>query len=750
MRWLKLPCLARDAAGLPVASPLEQRLGFGIALAASVWFALAAAWEMFGPMLAGHYASSASVGIIGENMWRWRMLGPVWEYTAARPAPSAYYCHHPWGIFWTEALLLKLLGRHDYLCRLPAVLLSAATPPLLFALGRAMWRPAAGAVAAAAFTVLPICLGFAPFNALEVPVMAWSLLGLWGFVRHTQTGARRHLAASLLGFTLALHSDWPAYVLVGELLAFGLCRGLLLRRWRGGRVALRPYFQWWVLLAGLTAAMALLYVYLFHSAHGLKALFDSYHIRTAGAETPILKVLAARRYWLELTFTPIAIGLGALAVVVCAARFALARCEREILPLAVFGMAAFQYLVFKQGADIHIFWPHYFAAFFALGMGALADSAIGLGQALAARIGRGSERRSWVPLVAVVGLFLAGLGAILRDGLPALRYAHGTGGRFNEKGLFIESDGVKTAVLAWLAPQLGPNATVGLHAGMKSTWAQMWTLGGRVVREGSPLSAAGTIEDAYVAYSPFLPDADQERLASEQHVRAVGPVWVVMRGERPAPIDAFAVVEREPSWLQWYFAYGTEPVRSLVPDPYATWELRTHFGQPAEAPGVPPSTLEQRRIAHNLDKSLGDEPGAAELAGQIASELGGPRVTFEDGTELVGTRFEPGVQSVLRLMFRAAGPVSGNVDLQVTSRVIERDAWSSTMADPTVRQVAQPLGLSPKRWRPGWLYSHAVVIRKRPGTEVYELWFMGRRTTADPTHGTTPQGQSIVELLRLR
>jgi len=50
---------------------------------------------------------------------------------------------------------------------------------------------------------------------------------------------------------------------------------------------------------------------------------------------------------------------------------------------------------------------------------------------------------------------------------------------------------------------------------------------------------------------------------------------------------------------------------------------------------------------------------------------------------------------VLRLMFRAAGPVSGNVDLQVTSRVIERDAWSSTMADPTVRQVAQPLGLSP-------------------------------------------------------
>ena len=749
MPWLKPPCLVRDAAGLPLARRLEQRLSFGIALAASVWFFLAAAWEMSGPMLAGHYASSASVGIMGENMWRWHMIGPVWEYTSARPPASAYYCHHPWGIFWTQALLMKLLGRHDYLCRLPAILLSGATPPLLFALSRAIWRPAAGAVAAAAFTVLPICLGFAAFNALEVPVMAWSLLGLWGFVRHTQTGARRHLVASLLGFTLALHADWPAYLLVGGLLAFGLCRALLLPRWCFGRVALRPYAKWWVLLASFTVATALLYLYLFHSARGLTALFDGYRMRAAGAETPLLKVLAARRYWLELTFTPIAIALGALAVVVGAARFALARYEHEILPLLLFGMAAVQYVVFKQGADVHIFWPHYFAAFFALGMGALADSALWLGQGLASRFVRSSERQSWIPLAAVVGLFLAVLGAILRDGLPALHYAHGTGGRFNEKGVFIESDGVKTAVLAWLAPQLRPDATIGLHPGMKATWAQVWTLGGRVVKTDRPTATAGAREAAYVAHTPFLPDADQELLASAHHVRAMGPVWVVTRDERPAPIDAFTVVEREPSLFEWYFIYGTEPVRSLVPDPYATWELRTHFGQPAQAPSVPPSTIEQRRIAHNLAKSLGDEPKAAELARQIASEFGGPHVTLADGTELVGTRFEPGVQPVLRLMFRAGGPLSANVELHVQSRVIERAAWSSTMADPTVREVALPLGLSPKRWRPGWLYSHAVVVRKRPGTEVYELWLGGRRPAANATHWPAPPATPAVELLRL-
>ena len=93
----------RDLDGLPVHDTdgaLEARVSRAVALVATVWFALAAAWELFGPLLAGHYASSASVGIIAENMLRWKIAGPVWEYTAARPPPSAYYCHHPWGIFW--------------------------------------------------------------------------------------------------------------------------------------------------------------------------------------------------------------------------------------------------------------------------------------------------------------------------------------------------------------------------------------------------------------------------------------------------------------------------------------------------------------------------------------------------------------------------------------------------------------------------------------------------------------------------
>src|SRR5262249_4356877 len=148
-------------------------------------------------------------------------------YTTTRPTPAMYYCHHPWGIFWTTAALMKVFGRHDFICRLAPILLSAATPPILSALGRAIWRPAAGAAAAAAFVVLPISLAFANFNALEVPVMAWSLLGLWGFVRMTQAGRLRHLAVALVGSVLSLHADWPAFVLAGTMLGFGLLRGFL-------------------------------------------------------------------------------------------------------------------------------------------------------------------------------------------------------------------------------------------------------------------------------------------------------------------------------------------------------------------------------------------------------------------------------------------------------------------------------------------------------------------------------------------
>ena len=69
----------------------------------------------------------------------------MWEYTTTQPGKGMYYCHHPWGIFWSTAVLMKVFGRHDFICRLAPVLLSAATPPLLSALARITWNGDSGA-----------------------------------------------------------------------------------------------------------------------------------------------------------------------------------------------------------------------------------------------------------------------------------------------------------------------------------------------------------------------------------------------------------------------------------------------------------------------------------------------------------------------------------------------------------------------------------------------------------------------------
>jgi len=748
MRWPRFTPLKRDHDGLPIVSDAELYTARVVAVLATVGFTLVAAWEMFGPLLAGHYAASASVGIIADNMLQWNIGGPVWEYTAREPVPNQYYCHHPWGIFWTTAALMKVFGRYDFVCRLAPVLLSSATPPLFYALGRAIWRPAAGAAAALCFVVLPISLAFANFNALEVPVIAWSLLGMWGFVRHTQTAKRRHLVLSLAGFFMALHADWPAYVLVGTLLAFGLMRALPLRR-LFGPLKFRRYVTWWILLATLAVGTGLLYLYLFQSAGKLNDLLQSYHGRSLGRDTPLDQVLNSRRYWIELSFTPVAIALGKVAAIVCAGRLLGTRREHEVIPLAVLLMATFQYVAFKQGADIHIFWPHYFAAFFALGMGALTATALALGEWSAKRNGRS-------PLGARVGIAAAVLLIaliIVRDGFGVLAYARGSGGRFNEKGRLIHSDGAKTAFLRWLDPQLDPKAVVTTHASMKTTWAQMWTLR-RVVRQHQPPPPPEDERAVYLIDTRFMYDETQQRVAAKHHITAVGPFWKLTPGAPHQAIDAHAIVELEPSVFESYFISGTEPQRFIAQDAYRTWELRHHFDQAATPPDKPPHNFEQVRIAHNLALARGHGATAEAHFQRLSAQLVEPRARFDDGSELLGVRFQNVGRATLTLLFRAGAPHPHDIQIGVESRVIEPASWSTTMADPTVREVGIPAALSPRRWRQGYLYSYPVVIRKRPGTEVFSLYFKLRRLGPGrdlpaPHVPKTKAGARAVEVLRL-
>lgn len=738
--WLS-SSLPRGIDGRPIAGPLEVRVACGVLAVATLWFGLVAAWELFGPLLAGHYASSASLGIIGENMLRWKIAGPVWEYTTSRPSPALYYCHHPWGIFWTTVPFLKIFGHHDFVCRLPAVLLSVATPPLLYAVARSIWRPAAGAMAALAFTVLPIALSFANFNALEVPVIAWGLLMTWGFVRLTQTSRRRYLFVAVLGALLALNADWPAFVLVGGLLAFGLFRAVLLPRRAFGGFDARRYMQWWALAATSAVLTLAAYVAVFHGAGKLTDLLDSYGHRSSGNALSLAAVLQARRYWIELSFTPVAILLGKVGAVLALGRLVVRRSEHEVVPLVWLGMATAQYVVFKQGADIHVFWPHYFAAYFALAVGALVATLASLLGAVP-RFGR--ERGA----VLAMALMALPLSMVLRDGVPALVYARATGGRFNEKGNLIHSDGAKTEFLRWLSRggQLGD--VVEMHAGMKTTWAQVWALDGRVVRANRPLPgrSGGRPSPVYLADSRFLPDASQAELTARFHVVAVGPFWKIDPAEGWAPLTGYSFAEREPSWWEWYLLSGTEPRRTIVADPFLTAQLRAHFDQPVEHPTESPRSLEQRIVAHDLAVMAHDQERADALLRELRRSLRPPEARFDDGTELVGAHFHAGARPLLTLVLRAGGSLSAETTLVVRSKVVEPASLSTTMADPLVRDVGLPLAIAPTRWRAGFLYAVPIPIRKRPGTEVFSMSFAASKGRIVPR---PVSGAASVEVLRL-
>ena len=733
-----------DSSGLSNTSRGELIASRLLTALASLAFLIAACWELFGPQLAGHYASSAAIGISAENMLRWHIAGPVTAYLAAHPGSGAYYSHHPWWIFWTELPFVLLFGHRDFVCRLPAVLLSAATPALVYATGRALWRPAAGAVAAVAFVVLPITLAFAQFNALEVPVIAWGLLATWGFVRYTQTWRGKHLAISTVAIFVAMDCDWPALLLVAALLGFGL----LMTPLRGPNgfepVDLRRYGRQWVLWLAAALFTVAFYFVLFKSLGTLPALSGSYALRAKGNDTPLLAVLEQRRYWIELCFTPIAIALGKLALPLILGRLAWLRREREFVPLAWLVVATVQYVVFKEGADIHIFWPHYFAVYFALAMGAIVATLIPAADWLLrrARVGHPSGARA-----AMVVLALLPLAAILRDGLPALVYARGTGGRFNEKGRLIDSDGAKVAFLQFVASRIPPDVPVDMHEGMKNNWSLMWALGGRPVgaKQPVPTGPATDGHDVYLLDSRFVSDEVQDELARRFHIVAVGPFWLIRRSEPASPVEASSFVETEPSLWEWYFVSGTEPHREIVPDPFLTWELRVHLGQPAAPPAETPRTFEQRRIAHNVAVASGDLAGAARLEAALASELSPVHSRLDDGIELWGTRYQDGARPLLTLVVKAAGPVANDMQLRVRSVVLSPARFSTTMADPVVREVGLPLGIAPRRFHAGFLYQDDVPVRKRPGVERYTASLSGSRAAAG---GTEESGG--IEVLRLQ
>jgi 4-amino-4-deoxy-L-arabinose transferase-like glycosyltransferase len=695
-----------------LASDLESRFARVVTWLAALFIGCVGLWEIASPLVAGHYASTASMGIIADNMRRWDIVAPVWLYTDVPPDPSLYYCHHPWGIFWTTTLIQALFGRSDVTCRIAPAALSVMTVLLLSALGRALWRPLAGAVAAVVFVVLPISLAFAQFNALEVPLMAWSALFLWGWARFRRTKRRRHMAAMLAGATMALHADWPGYVLVGLVLMLDLASLVF-----GSRKLDRRLGIGWALLASTAVLAGGFYLFMFTRYGAMNDLMASYELRRGAEEISIRELIEARSTWDEWMLTR------AFAVLMTAgtiATFVRAWDERRIEALAptlVLAMAAFQYVVFRQGAWIHVFWPHTFALALALASGALVATAAPWIAKLAVRSPRLAGRGHAVTLL----LCMVGALVVLRDGLDLLVWARRTGGRFDERGLPIETDAAAIALLRVLDRELPPDARVGLHESMAPTWAHTWALGGRVVDHEAELPRSRDADqDVVIADLRNLKPGAIERLLRSSTVRLVDQYAVVTPGRGPLTSETLAA--REPAFAERIFGAAFEPVRTVQPSPFPAWLVADHFGGSLPSLDREPETIEELAVMHDAALALQGGAGAEPYRLSIGRRLEGPEVPFEHGGRLLGAVVTRGASPRAVLVVAADGPAPEGWGLAARALVVDGPALS------LARQPAgatRDLGLKwlvvPSRWKHAYLYTASFDLLPRPGIEAIEV-----------------------------
>ncbi len=732
------------------APPLEhttERVARIAVIVATVWYALAVGWCLFERVGAGHDALAASRSIMAENFWRWGIWGPVRQYVLEKPKPDAYYIHHPFGSYWLVGALFRVFGRHAFVARLAPALQSIAMPPLLYAIGRRLWGTVPGALSALGYVVIPMALAFGHMAGFEVPTAFACLVTTWGYLRFSEHWQKRWMLVSLLGVTWGVNVDWNYVIFLAGALGLLTAGAIFLpARWYG-RVQIRPFVQWALLSAAIATTCVVAWIWYFHQIGALEDLLKSDIKRSSGYDAPLPGVLRARSYWIDATFTPLAVFLGKVAFVLFVVRVLFLRRTNEVLVLSIWLMALVTYVKFKNGADVHIYWPFAFATYFALALGMLTQCLMTLVRWVLV-VRRRKDERGVVPLAVFAAMSLVPL-MMLPDGIDGLRYADATGGRFNEKGTRDWRDVDKAQALEWFGAQMTPAAVVQFNESMRSTWAFDWALH-RPLHPVSALPGAPDDERYWVGDLQFLLSKDQIQLASAYKLVVLDHFVMIDRQAPKAPLDAYVFDEREPKRLEWYFTNGTEPVRTVRPDAWATWELRNAWNQlPNPLPTGEPQTLEEIRIAHNAALSRGDTAAATRYEQQLTTMLDTTVATgFSDGTRLLGQKFKPGVLPSLSLFFRAAGTSNDEYEFAISSVVDRRRFLSLVPADDKTKQLGAPFLVPPRLWRLGYIYSEHAPMHHRPGVER----FSGRmEPRSKDFHAPKPlDGEGEIPLVTLR
>ncbi len=147
------------------------------------------------------------------------------------------YVSKPPLIAWLIRLTTALGGDGEPWVRLSAPLVHAGAMLALYRAGRRLYGPAAGALAAVLYGLMPAVQISALFIATDAPLMLFLALGLWAYVALLQThdmGRRRWIAAALgAALGLAFLAKYAAIFLVLGALLHALVDREARRAWAG-------------------------------------------------------------------------------------------------------------------------------------------------------------------------------------------------------------------------------------------------------------------------------------------------------------------------------------------------------------------------------------------------------------------------------------------------------------------------------------------------------------------------------------
>jgi 4-amino-4-deoxy-L-arabinose transferase-like glycosyltransferase len=721
---------ARAAALFPRAKTRlvgAERVMHWLAIAACVFFAAVAFWESFGPARGGHFGANAAYAMAGENMVRWHKFGVFCGYLARPATTDQFYYHHPYGMSVLDAIAFLVFGHHWFTTRAAAIFCSVISAPLVYGIGRRAWGVIPASVATLFFVFVPIDLAFIGFGNLEVPTIAFGLLFAWATVRLWDEWKTRHLVLAAIGALGACNGDWVGLVFIGTVVIFGFFRAYLFPRQWYGRLDDRGYARWFAYVTAMAIGTLLLYLTLFGKADKLADMMGSYHMRSTGSDDALTDVISRRRkLWLGVMFTPIAYG-------VLGAGFPLACLRLVRKPLEIFGIAwalaaTFQYLVFKQGADIHIFWPHYYAPAVALLAGTLARTLLDGREALMAAAARVSAVARTRVVAYGTGAFLGlvfGVPLLLlaRTGLSELVQSRKTGGRFDQGGHWVGTDADLAQFAKWAVSNVATaGSTVQALEKIDFSFHVEYGVDRPYVRVSSLTSAK--LEDPQriaIVDTRNQSTKDLETIAKQFSVEAAGPFWRVDRAVKGPLFKALRYVEREPNPFEWLFISGTDLVRTISrdEDEYATWEWRDALGLPNTAPTAAPVTVDDLRIAHNVAVSAKDTARAAELSARLVDKVGTPRnLSFTGGVRLQGIDIHMGPAIVVTMFWETdASFKHADATFQVKCNIAAPPRLWVTNTDYYEKDMAPVAIIRPAVWKPGYLYTQRFIAEHRIGRE---------------------------------